>query len=139
MRQLAPHAAYFARNFYGILFALDPALRPIFRSDMAAQGVRLVQMLAAAVDGLDRFGELVRLLRELGRRHARYGVRQYDFETVGAALLSALARHRGGALDEATLAAWSAAWHLMARELQVGLLEVDLPPTSRPRLACKAP
>lgn len=121
MRRLTPHAAWFARNFYSALFALDPALRPVFRTDMAEQGVRLMRMLAAAADGLDSLAALAPVLRALGQRHGAYGVRRYDFETVGLALVCALTHAHDDAPDDETLAAWRAAWQWMAREIQAGL------------------
>lgn len=131
MHRLAPHAAWFARNFYQALFALDPALRPVFRTDMEAQGLRLVRMLSSAVDGLVCLDTLVPVLRALGRRHAAYGARHYDFETMGLALMCALTRLRDETLDDPTLAAWRAAYQWMAREIHQGLVEGGMKPTRR--------
>ena len=127
MRRLTAHSAFFARNFYGALFALDPALRPVFHCDLAQQGTRLVQMLQLAVDGLARLDELAPTLRALGRRHATYGVRPYDFETVGHALMAAIARQPDAADDEASRAAWRAAYERLAREIQRGVAEGAAP------------
>jgi hemoglobin-like flavoprotein len=131
MRRLAAHGAFFARNFYGALFALDPALRPVFHCDLAQQGTRLVQMLQLAVDGLAHFDELAPTLRALGRRHAAYGVRPYDFETLGHALMCAIARQPDAAVDETARAAWRAAYERLAREIQRGVAE-SAPPQRRP-------
>ena len=133
MRRLAAHSAFFARNFYAALFALDPALRPVFHCDLAQQGVRLVQMLQLAVDGLARPDELAPTLRALGRRHARYGVRPYDFETVGHALMAALARQPDVAADEPARAAWRAAYERLSREIRRGVAEGAEPVSSASR------
>ena len=73
--------------FYQRLFELDPSLRPMFRGDMAEQRRKLMQVLTAAVKGLDRLEPLVPAVQELGRRHAGYGVAGRHDATVGAALL----------------------------------------------------
>src|SRR6476619_5073624 len=85
--QVAPIADVAAELFYGRLFELDPSLKPMFRSDMKDQGRKLMQMLAVVVKGLDRLEEILPAVHQLGRRHADYGVRDEDYDTVGAALL----------------------------------------------------
>ena len=59
-----------ASLFYRRLFELDPSLERMFRGDMTEQRKKLVQMLAAAVKGLDRLDQLVPVVQSLGRRHA---------------------------------------------------------------------
>jgi len=51
--KVAPIADTAAGLFYGKLFELDPALKPLFKdSDMKEQGKKLMQMIGAAVKGL---------------------------------------------------------------------------------------
>src|SRR6266516_4432898 len=85
--QVAPIADVAAELFYGRLFEMDPSLKPMFRGDIKEQGRNLMQMLAFAVKGLDRLHEIVPAVREMGRRHAGYGVRDEHYDTVAAALL----------------------------------------------------
>src|SRR6187402_1030309 len=73
--------------FYQKLFELDPSLKSMFRGDMAEQRKKLMQMLTAAVKGLDRLDQLVPVVEDLGRRHVGYGVADSHYDTVGAALL----------------------------------------------------
>ena len=51
-----------------------------------------MQMIEFAVNGLDNLEQLVPTVRELGARHAAYGVEDSHYETVGAALLWTLER-----------------------------------------------
>ena len=44
--------AHVAATFYAELFAIDPALRPMFKGDMIAQGEKLMRTLAMVVEGL---------------------------------------------------------------------------------------
>src|SRR5437773_8083410 len=84
--KVATIAQVAAELFYGRLFEIDPALKPMFRGDMKEQGRKLMQMLAVAVKGLDRLDEILPAVREMGRRHAGYGVRDEHYDTVAAAL-----------------------------------------------------
>src|SRR5215510_6280978 len=83
--------------FYQRLFELDPSLRRMFRGDMAEQRKKLMQMLTAAVKGLDRLDQLVPVVKDLGRRHGGYGVTDAHDDTVAAALLWTLEKGLGKA------------------------------------------
>lgn len=83
---IAPIADDAAVLFYQRLFELDPSLEPMFRGNMAEQRKKLMQMLTAAVKGLDRLDQLVPVVESLGRRHAGYGVTDAHYDTVGSAL-----------------------------------------------------
>src|SRR6476659_7465214 len=84
---VAPIAPAAAAMFYDRLFVLDPTLRPLFKGDMAEQGRKLMSMIGAAVANLGRLDVIVPTVRELGRRHAGYGVQQSHYDTVGTALV----------------------------------------------------
>jgi hemoglobin-like flavoprotein len=108
--QVAPIAEVAAGLFYNRLFELDPALRPLFKGDLVEQGRKLMQMIGMVVKGLDRFDELVPAAQALGKRHVGYGVRDEDYETVGAALLWTLGKGLGAAFTHETKEAWTAAY-----------------------------
>jgi len=100
-----------AALFYDRLFETNPSLRPLFSSaDMAAQRAKLIQALALVVASFDRLESLVPTLHALGRRHARYGVREEHYRQVGAALLWTLERGLGDAWSEEAEEAWSQAY-----------------------------
>src|SRR5262245_42314717 len=84
---VAPIADDAAALFYRRLFELDTSLQRMFKGDMTEQRRKLMQMLTAAVKGLDRLDQLVPVVEELGRRHVGYGVADEHYDTVGAALL----------------------------------------------------
>src|SRR5262245_40770987 len=84
---LVPIADQAASLFYGRLFEMDPSLRGLFKGDMREQGRKLMQMIATCVKGLDALDRLVPTVRDLGRRHAGYGVVDAHYATVGGALL----------------------------------------------------
>ena len=84
---LGVRAEEVAEVFYERLFRLDPGLKRLFEADMKEQGRKLMQMLTLAVNALCKFYEIVPAVQELGKRHVDYGVRDSDYDTVGAALL----------------------------------------------------
>ena len=107
-----------AMLFYQRLFELDPSLRRMFPADMTGQRKKLLQMLTAAVKGLDRLEQLVPVVQDLGRRHARYGVRESHYETVGEALLWTLEMGLGRGFTAQVRDAWVAVYGLLATTMQ---------------------
>ena len=113
-----------ATLFYVRLFALDPTLRPLFRStDFGEQKRKLMQTLTVAVRGLDRLDQLTPALEILGQRHVVYGVRDEHYDTVGEALLGALAQGLGAAFTAETRDAWAGTYDLVASVMKRGARE----------------
>jgi hemoglobin-like flavoprotein len=104
--------------FYQRLFELDPSLKAMFRGDMSEQRKKLMQMLTAAVKGLDRLEQLVPVVQDLGRRHAGYGVEERHYETVGEALLWTLEMGLGRGFTPQVRDAWVAVYTLLATTMK---------------------
>jgi len=112
---VVPIADAAAALFYDRLFALDASLRPLFAdTDMAEQRRKLMQALAAVVNGLDNLEPLIPVLETLGRNHVRYGVIDRHYDTVGAALLWTLEQGLKDAWTPAAKAAWITAYGTVA-------------------------
>jgi hemoglobin-like flavoprotein len=107
-----------ATRFYARLFALAPTLRALFHTDMAEQRQKLMQMLEAVVDALDRPALIVDEVAALGQRHAGYGVVAQHYTIVEEALLWALAQELGERWTAEVEAAWRAAYTLVAATMQ---------------------
>ncbi len=118
--KVKPIADTAAALFYGRLFELDPQLERLFHGDLEGQGRKLMHMIGLAVKGLNHSAELLPLLRELGERHAAYGVAEHDYDTVGAALLWTLKRGLGDAFTPEVRAAWSAVYELLSSSMKLG-------------------
>jgi hemoglobin-like flavoprotein len=118
------HAA--ADLFYGKLFELDPALRPLFRGDMKEQGRMLMSVLSSAVRGLSNPAPLVPVLKDLGKRHMAYGVRDEHYPVVGSALLWTLEQGLGEDFTPDVRDAWVAAYTLLSGAMQEGARELNL-------------
>jgi len=109
-----PIADTAATLFYDRLFALDPSLRPLFKSDLGEQKTKLMKMIGAAVNGLDDLSALVPVVQSLGRRHVGYGVKPEHYVTVGSALLWTLKQGLGDAFGRDNEAAWTQVYGVLA-------------------------
>ena len=113
--KVVPIAEIAATLFYQRLFVLDPSLQPMFaKSDMADQRRKLMQALAAVINGIDHLEPLIPVLENLGARHRRYGVVDAHYDTVGAALLWTLAQGLKEIWTPAAEAAWTEAYGTVA-------------------------
>lgn len=116
-RAVLPVGDTFAELFYGRLFALDANVRALFRHDMVEQGRNLTAMLSVATAYLSRPEKISVALRQLGRRHASYGVEPRHFVTVEDALLFALEHALIDVFTAEVRAAWQAAFALVSRAM----------------------
>jgi hemoglobin-like flavoprotein len=66
---------------------------------------------------------MVPVVRQLGARHADYGVRDEHYATVGAALLWTLEKGLGEAFTADVRSAWSRAYAVLAGTMQAGAAE----------------
>ena len=116
---LVPIADTAAELFYDRLFEVDPTTRLLFAPENPRdQRRKLLQVLAAAVRGLDDLNSLVPVVEDLGRRHARYGVTEKHYESVGNALLWTLEQGLGPVWTVETRAAWSEVYGLLSGIMQ---------------------
>ena len=115
---VTPIADDAAALFYRRLFELDPSLERLFRGDMKEQRKKLMQMLTAAVKGLDPLDQLVPVVEDLGRRHAEYGVADAHYDTVGSALLWTLEKGLGAAFTPEVKDAWATVEGLLATTMK---------------------
>lgn len=114
-RKVVPIADQAARLFYDRLFYCDPTTQPLFQAaNLDEQRQKLIQALVTVVHGLDNLEAIVPVVSDLGRRHARYGVTDGHYESVGAALLWTLEQGLGSAWTPEIKAAWSSAYSLLA-------------------------
>lgn len=117
-QQVQPAAGPVATLFYRRLFDLDPALKPLFRGDMASQGAKLMAALDFVVQGLTELPQRLPVVQALARRHTGYGVQPRHYDTVGEALLWTLGQGLGNAATEEVLAAWALAYRTVATAMK---------------------
>lgn len=116
--KVAPIAPAAAAMFYDRLFVLDPSLRPLFKGDMDEQGRKLMTMIGTAVANLHRLDAVVPAVRDLGQRHAGYGVQPSHYDTVASALLWTLEQGLGDDFTPSTRQAWVECYTVLAGTMQ---------------------
>ena len=116
--KVEPIADTAAELFYGKLFELDPALKPLFKGDMKEQGAKLMRMIGIAMRGLTDLEAIVPAVQNLGARHVDYGVKDKDYDTVGAALLWTLGQGLGDDFTPEVEAAWTEVYTLLATTMK---------------------
>ena len=121
---VAPISQQAADLFYGQLFELDPLLRALFPTEMAEQKKKLMQTLAYCVNGLTDLGAIVPAVRELGKRHVGYHVRDEHYTTVGKALLWTLQQGLGEAFTPDVEEAWVAVYGVLSSTMKEAAAEV---------------
>ncbi len=121
--RLAPFADAVAEMFYRELFALDPDLRKLFKSDLTQQGRKLMSMLSTAIANLDRLESIAPAVRDLGQRHAGYGVAPADYKTVACALIATLEEGFGSDFTPALREAWTSCYRVLSGQMMAGASE----------------
>ena len=105
-------------NVVGILEGSDPALKPLFKGDMKAQGRKLMGMISTAVNGLTNLPAIVPAVQDLGRRHVKYGVKDKDYDTVAGALVWTLGQGLGESFTPDVKEAWVTAYGVLAKTMK---------------------
>lgn len=128
--RIMPFKDQAAELFYCRLFELDPSLRLMFKSDMTQQKQKLMVAIAMVVTNLERMDGLLPSVRELGRRHKTYGVRNRHYDVVGSALLWTLEIGLGTGWTKELADAWQNAYGRVAAAMIEGAESPE--PSNRP-------
>jgi hemoglobin-like flavoprotein len=114
-KMMAPMADEVARRFYERLFEIDASARALFKSsDLPEQRRKLVQALALVVQGIDDLSTLAPVVADLGCRHAKLGVTESQYESVGVALLWTFEQSLGSKWTIDAGRAWASAYAVLA-------------------------
>lgn len=113
-RMVLPISEKAADLFYDRLFEVDPSTKVLFKGDMKTQGRMLMDMITAAVNGLNDLDGLVPKVQGLGRRHRDYGVQERHYDSVALALLWTLEQGLGDAFTTEVKTAWTETYTLLA-------------------------
>jgi nitric oxide dioxygenase len=112
--KVAPISEQAAALFYGRLFEIDPAIKPLFHGDMKEQGRKLMATLAVVVNNLNNLGAVLPAASALAKRHVAYGVKPTHYTPVGEALLWTLQQGLGASWTFELAAAWAAAYGVLS-------------------------
>ena len=117
-KSMLPIRDTFAELLYGKLFSLDPRLQQLFTGDMKEQGRNLAAIISIVLRSLAEPRSVAVALHGLGRRHAAYGVKARDYETVSVALLWTLSHALGEEFTDEAEAAWRETYRRLAEAMQ---------------------
>jgi hemoglobin-like flavoprotein len=117
---LVADSGRFSERFYARLFELDPAVEALFPGDLRAQRQKLVEELRFMVSAAEDLDGFVERTRALGARHHDHGIRPADYDSVGRALLVALADVLGVAWTPEVEAAWRRLYGLISETMLEG-------------------
>jgi nitric oxide dioxygenase len=120
--QVVPFADVAGMLLFQRIFELAPQARPMFAADIAPQAKRTIAAVQTLVENLDAPDQVASLLRDLGARHAGYGVVPEHFPVVGEALLWTLEQGLGDAFTADVREAWAALWTVVAATMIDGLM-----------------
>ena len=118
--KVKPISEQAAELFYGRLFEQYPEVKPYFKGDMVEQGKKLMALINTAVNGLDNLDPLLQPLRDMGARHVDYGVKDEDYDKVGAALLWTLEKGLGSSFTPKVKEAWTVTYTTVADVMKQG-------------------
>jgi nitric oxide dioxygenase len=123
---LSPNGAAVGANFYRRLFEIDPGLQALFSQvTMEDQVRKLVTMLDLVVHSLDLPERLVPVLKQLGERHAKYGVHDEHYGKVGTALVGAIEEELGDRFTPDVRSAWNEAYVLISSLMRRGAAKIS--------------
>ena len=110
-----------AEAFYARLFAMAPETAEMFRGvDMRAQGGKLAAALDLVLKHAKHLDRIEPTLKDLGRRHAAWGVEGEHYDIVGAALIATFADRLKDEFDDVHVTAWITAYGAVAAAMQRG-------------------
>jgi hemoglobin-like flavoprotein len=121
--KVQPISEQAAGMFYGRLFEVYPEVRPIFKGDMKTQGRKLMAMINTAVNALDNIETVVQPVKDMGARHAGYGVSEGDYDKVADALLWTLGEGLQDDFTPEVKAAWVEVYTVLADTMKAGASE----------------
>jgi len=117
-QRVRPIAQEAGEMMYTKLFEMEPSLRPLFKGDIKQQGEMLFTAIGLAVQNLNDPTKVTQAIKDLGKRHAGYGVQSGYFNIFGAALLWSLEQVIGPDFTPDVKVAWSEAYALLANAMR---------------------
>ncbi|WP_374469240.1 globin domain-containing protein [Phenylobacterium sp.] len=122
--EVAPIRAQAARLFYARLFETWPEIRPMFKTDLAAHGQKLMAAIEVVVDGLERPETIGARLEALGRAGG-CAVQPAHYRAMGDTLIWMLETSLGEVFTPQAKAAWIAAYDLLSRAMAEAACEPE--------------
>ena len=119
-RSLAQLGGDGSERFYRRLFSIHPTLRPLFGGDIRQQARKFFEAMQALVGLLQDPPAFRAYCAQLGGSHAGYGVREADYDQVGATWITLLSERLGPEFDEELERLWLDAYGRVAEAMLAG-------------------
>ncbi|WP_027469883.1 globin domain-containing protein [Deefgea rivuli] len=119
--KITPYSEKFITDTYRTLFALEPALKPLFHLPPEVLVSKMAYTLNAVLTSLRNIDEIRFILLRLGAHHVGYGAQIPHFALLKTALTQTLQQHLGDDLTEQAADAWSQAYDLISTILIEGM------------------
>lgn len=116
-----------AQEFYGRLFTRYPAVRALFPTDMASQKKKLIESLVFVVEHARNPSQTLEAVREMGRRHAKYGAKPEHYPIVCGLLIEVMALFAGELWTTEVKQEWAVTLELISRTM---IAAYEQPPQS---------
>ena len=100
--------------FYKRLFETAPYLKPMFSESIPVQSKKLMAMIGYVINRLDKLDTIMEDIKQLAKRHVKYGVREEHYEIVGGALLWTLQQALANLFTDEVKQAWATCYNLLA-------------------------
>jgi hemoglobin-like flavoprotein len=119
-----PIAGKVADKFYEILWEDFPASQALFEDvDMKAQKKSLMAGLTMVVDNVDNTDKLVPYLKDMGKRHLKYGAVEEHYDWVGQSLIKTFSFFFGDDWTEELEGEWVTAYGVVSSLMLEGAAE----------------
>ena len=109
--------------FYKRLFESAPYLKPMFSESIPVQSKKLMTMISYVINRLDKLDTILEDVKQLARRHVKYGVQEEHYELVGAALLWTLEQALSALWTNEVKQAWVNCYGLLSSAMLQATVE----------------
>jgi hemoglobin-like flavoprotein len=109
--------------FYKRLFETAPYLKPMFSESIPVQSKKLMAMIGYVINRLDKLDTILEDVKQLARRHVKYGVQEEHYELVGAALLWTLEQALSALWTKEVKQAWANCYGLLSSAMLQATVE----------------
>lgn len=116
---------------FGRVDGFDPSPEAVAENpDVQKHGAKVVETVGVAISMLTDLDKLVPVLKDLGAKHANYGVAAAHYPVVGGAFLKTLSVGLGEAYTPEVAAAYTAMWGVVESTMLAGASEATKKPTN---------
>ncbi len=111
---VTPIAQEAGELFYKNLFEAAPGVRHLFKSDTKDQAKKLMSMISVVVSRLDNLDSIMEDVKQLAKRHDRYGAEPEHYSVVGETLIKTLKMGLGPKWTNEMEEAWTTAYSILS-------------------------